>query len=198
MLDLLDYRRRVFELYRQLRAANGDPAAWDMWRRERDTLFKTHPQSALDEATRPDFGGLRYYAYDPAYRLVAAVDYAVEEKIYAGEMGADGHLAYRRFAQVRFEVPSGAGILSLYWIMGYGGGLFLPFGDTTNGSSTYSAGRYLYDSIKGADLGATPHQIVLDFNYACHPSCVYDPRWVCPLAPAENKLAFAIPAGERL
>jgi uncharacterized protein (DUF1684 family) len=198
MLDLLDYRRRVFALYAIVRAAEGDPAAWDWWRRERDDLFGSHPQSALDEDQRADFGGLKYFPYDPAYRVVVSLDYEVEERVYAGEMGADGHLAYRRFAQARFEVPGGSGRLSLFWITGYGGGLFLPFGDSTNGDSTYGAGRYLYDTIKGADLGAQPDTIVLDFNYAYHPSCVYSPRWVCPLAPAENRLSFSIPVGECL
>ena len=63
---------------------------------------------------------------------------------------------------------------------------------------TYGGGRYLYDTIKGADLGVDETSIVLDFNYAYHPSCAYDERWSCPLAPAENRLDFAVEAGERL
>jgi uncharacterized protein (DUF1684 family) len=88
--------------------------------------------------------------------------------------------------------------LALYWIEGYGGGLWLPFADATTGVATYGGGRYLYDTIKGADLGVNESSIVLDFNYAYHPSCAYDERWSCPLAPAENRLDFAIEAGERL
>jgi uncharacterized protein (DUF1684 family) len=38
---------------------------------------------------------------------------------------------------------------------------------------------------------------VLDFNFAYNPSCAYDERWSCPLPPAENRLAFAVTAGER-
>ena len=41
-------------------------------------------------------------------------------------------------------------------------------------------------------------RVVLDFNYAYHPSCAYDPRWVCPLAPPENQLALPVRTGERL
>lgn len=198
MLDLLDYRRRVFELYRDVRAAGDDPAAWQRWRQVRDDLFHNHPQSALDDAQKTVFTGLKYYPYRPAFRVVARIDYAVEDRVYEGDMGADGHVAYRRFAQVQFKLPTGPGTLSLFWIMGYGGGLFVPFRDATNGDTTYGAGRYLYDTIKGADLGATQTEIVLDFNYAYHPSCAYHPRWVCPLAPPENHLSIPVTAGEKL
>jgi hypothetical protein len=86
--------------------------------------------------------------------------------------------------------------LTLYWVEGYGGGLFLPFKDLTNGGKTYGGGRYLYDTIKGADLGAGNGALVLDFNYAYNPSCAYNPRWICPLPPRENALYAAVEAGE--
>jgi uncharacterized protein (DUF1684 family) len=73
----------------------------------------------------------------------------------------------------------------------------LPFKDATSATSTYGGGRYLYDAIKGTDLGFGD-PAVLDFNYACHPSCAYNPRWVCPLAPPENVLDESVEAGERL
>ena len=76
----------------------------------------------------------------------------------------------------------------MYWLAGYGGGIWLPFGDTTNRTETYGGGRYLYDTIKGADLGASSAPFVLDFNFAYNPSCAYDDRWSCPLSPLENRL----------
>jgi hypothetical protein len=83
---------------------------------------------------------------------------------------------------------------------GYAGGLFLPFRDATNGHETYGAGRYILDGAKGADLGgdAATGRLVLDFNFAFQPSCAFDPRWACPLAPPENRLDLRIEAGERL
>jgi len=77
-------------------------------------------------------------------------------------------------------------------------GLFLPFGDTTNGTTTYGGGRYLLDTAKGADLGGDDGGLVLDFNFAYNPSCAYDPRWVCPLAPPGNRLPVGVEAGERV
>lgn len=96
----------------------------------------------------------------------------------------------------RIDLPVGK--LELYWIDVYGGGVFLPFRDATSGSSSYAAGRYLLDTVKGADLGGSRDRLIVDFNYAYHPSCAYDPRWLCPLAPRANWLPIAIEAGERL
>ena len=195
MLDLLDYRRRVFELYRAVRLS-GSAQAWRRFRRDRDALFRDHPQSALDAQQKASFTGLHYDAYDPAFRVIGRVDPNVEPQVFEYDLEGDGHTVTRQFAQVTFEVPTGSGTLGLFWIDGYGGGLFLPFRDTTNGSITYGGGRYLYDTIKGADLGAGLDEILLDFNYAYHPSCFYNPRWVCPLAPPQNRLEFPVMAGE--
>jgi uncharacterized protein (DUF1684 family) len=115
---------------------------------------------------------------------------------------ADGLFRYTRIAGVRFSVQGHEAALSLFWIEGYGGGLFMPFRDMSNGQGTYGGGRYLYDTIKGADLGAGSKedfagQILLDFNYAYNPSCAYSEQWVCPLAPRENWLPFPVQAGEK-
>ncbi len=197
MLDLLDYRRRVHELYRDVRSGEG-AATCTAFRTAKDELFRTHPQSALNNEQQSAFTGLRYYDYDPAYRVIAQIDTHVESETLTVELDDDGRFSYRRFGEVRFTLPTGSGRLSVFWINGYGGGVFIPFGDTTNRESTYGAGRYLYDTIKGADLGATFDSLVLDFNYAYNPSCAYNERWVCPLSPRENKLAFPIAAGEKV
>lgn len=198
MLDLLDYRRQVAGFYAAVRAADDPAVAWVHWREQRDLLFRSHPQSALDADQKAVFGGLRYYDYDPAYRVLAEVEPVLQPHILDIELGDDGHFRCQCFGQVYFSLPTGDGVLSLFWIVGYGGGLFLPFGDATNKHATYGAGRYLYDSIKGADLGTVGDQLVLDFNYAYNPSCVYNPRWVCPLAPPENRLEFPVPVGEQV
>ena len=90
------------------------------------------------------------------------------------------------------------GSLEVFWLDAYSGGVFLPFRDATAGKTTYGGGRYLLDTAKSADLGAVGDELVLDFNFAYHPSCRFDPKWVCPLAPLSNRLAVAIEAGERM
>ena len=65
-------------------------------------------------------------------------------------------------------------------------------------SGSYGGGRYLLDTAKGADLGGSFSTLTLDLNFLYHPSCRYNPRWVCPLAAPGNTVAAPIEAGERL
>ena len=113
--------------------------------------------------------------------------------------GGDGAIRITPFARTLGLERRLGGELTLYWIAGYGGGAFLPFQDATSGGETYGGGRYLLDTIKGADLGQAPDgRVILDFNFAYNPSCAYSDRWVCPLAPAANLLPAAVRAGERM
>ncbi|HVW88245.1 MAG TPA: DUF1684 domain-containing protein [Gaiellaceae bacterium] len=191
-LHLLDWKRRVFALYAEVRAAADPEAAWRRWREVRDELFATHPQSPLPSETRARFAGLPYFDYDPALRIRAEVEPAPRETRQIATSGEHPY-PFSRFGRVRFREAA----LDLYWLDGYGGGVYLCFADATSGRETYGAGRYLLDTVKGADLGGDGGRLVLDFNFAYNPSCSYDPRWVCPLAPPGNTLAAAIRGGER-
>jgi uncharacterized protein (DUF1684 family) len=194
-LELADYRRRVAEMY--LAPPTEGAAGWAAFRAARERLFREHPQSALDPADRDAFTGLPYFDYDERYRVPARVTAPAEGGELAIDTGGDdGLLRCRRAA--RLVTPLGT--LTLFWITGYGGGLFLPFRDATAGRETYGGGRYLVDTIKGTHgraLTVTGDDAVLDFNYAYNPSCAYNPRYACPLAPRENWLDAPVRAGER-
>jgi uncharacterized protein len=196
-LALLDWRRRVSELYREIRADPDPQAAWSMWRQARSDLFRRHPQSPVPASARAGFSGPYVYPYDAAWRVLADVEPAAAKRLEVPTSTGEG-MVLRRWAQARFRVHETDLSLELYWLEGYGGGVFAPFADATSGEETYGAGRYLLDSIKGADLGVEDGRLVLDFNFAYQPSCSYDPRWACPLAPPPNRLALAVRAGERL
>ena len=197
-LDLWDYRRRVADQYRAVRHGGPSESTWAVWREARDDLFRRHPQSPLAAAERTGFGGLRYFAYDPALVFEAVVQPLDEGVRTLIAHSGSGETFFRRFGEALIEIEGTPTRLVLYWLEGYGGGVFLPFGDLTNGTETYGGGRYLVDSAKGADLGGHDNKVVLDFNFAYHPSCVYSDRWSCPLAPTESRLPVAIRAGERL
>lgn len=195
LLDLLDYRRRVNEMYGEVRSRRErDPqGAHRLWRERRNELFRSHPQSALPVAERAAFRGLPYHDYDPAFVFPATVRPLPHES-FDVDTSTGGVIKFVRFGAV--ELPIGG--LEVLWLDEYSGGVFLPFRDATSGKTTYGGGRYLLDTAKGADLGSRGDALVLDFNFAYHPSCVYDPKWVCPLAPLANRLAVAVAAGERL
>ncbi|MFN2484299.1 MAG: DUF1684 domain-containing protein [Candidatus Limnocylindria bacterium] len=198
-LELTDYRRRVFAMYEALRLDTGDEQErLRAFRSARDRLFREHPQSAVPPAERSAFAGVRYYAYEPSLRFAPELEADPTGPPLELPRSAGGGMGFRRIGWVRFAVGAVEQRLAAYWTEGYAGGLFIPFRDATSGSETYGGGRYVWDSIKGADLGSDGTSLVLDFNYAYHPSCVFDPRWSCPLAPMENWLPLPLRAGERL
>lgn len=195
-VTLLDYRRRVETLYAEVRRTREpDPiAAHAHWTAVRDQLFRSHPQSALDPSLRDHFQGLRYYDYDPAWSLVGRLDTDVEHERYEIGTSSGGQMAFVRFAVVHLPF----GTLDAFWLDAYGGGLFVPFRDATAGDTTYGGGRYLFDTVKGADLGSpAPDELHCDFNFAYNPSCHYSPTWSCPLAPPGNRLEVRTEAGEQ-
>jgi len=193
-LTLLDWKRRVFELYAAVRREPQPERAWALWRDTRDQLFRTHPQTPIPAGTA--FDGLSYFDYDPARRVLADVEPAERVTREIATSG-DKPYSFTRFARARFELHGEEQSLDLYWLDGYGGGVFLSFADATSGRESYGACRYLLDTVKGSDLGEQDGRLVLDFNFSYNPSCAYDPRWVCPLAPPGNRLAVPVGGGER-
>jgi hypothetical protein len=196
-LTLLDWKRHVFALYASVRA-DADPAgAWKRWVVERNRLFVEHPQTPLQGGARAAFDGLEYFDYDPSARVIGTVEPDRGELEQLAAAGDHAPIGFYRVARVTFELAGSEQTAALYWLDAYGGGLFLPFADATGGRETYGGGRYLLDTVKGADLGSTDEGLVLDFNFAYNPSCSYDPRWACPLSPRENRLPVELRAGER-
>ncbi|MDX1417602.1 MAG: DUF1684 domain-containing protein [Candidatus Promineifilaceae bacterium] len=195
-LYLAEWRREVAALYAQVRKTRHPEHAWHVFRKTRDKLFSEHPQSPLEPRQKSGFAALNYFHYDENFRIIGTI---VESKPVSHliDLPAEGVLNLTRFAKVKFDICQQSLSLSLYWVGGYGGGIFLPFRDKSNAHQTYGGGRYLYDGIKGADLGAGKEYILLDFNFAYNPSCAYNERWVCPLAPPENWLDVSIEAGEK-
>jgi len=194
-LELWDYRRRVQDIYRNVREGGPGEDTWGEWRLARDRLFEQHPQSPIEDLQ--GFGGLDYYGYDPDWRTVGIFTPVENESEVIGTSD-EGTARFAKTGTLDFEVKRHEASLDVLWLDAYGGGVFLPFRDATNGGLTYGGGRYLLDTVKGADLGHHGDTIVLDFNYAYHPSCVHSPRWACPLAPPSNRLEFGVEAGERL
>ena len=207
LLALADWRRQMATLYADARRlADSDPAAaLDHWRRVREQLYREHPQSPIPPDRRTTFVA-RHFPHDPTLRfeVVLLADDTRRRTPLALPMssgGADGDgVRFCRLGWIAVPFAVGLRRLAVFWMEGYAGGLFLPFRDTTNGTETYMAGRYLLDGGKGADLGsyAARGTLIVDFNFAYHPSCAFDPEWVCPLAPTENWLDIPIRGGERI
>jgi uncharacterized protein (DUF1684 family) len=187
-IELTDYREAVARLYLST-------VGLTEFRAQRDDLFAGHPQSPIPADERAGFSGLRYFP--PSEDAVIEVPLReVPGRLDIDTGGPDGVIRYDRVGVL--TTPWGP--LSLWWIAAYGGGLFLPLRDGTSGRETYGGGRYLTDTAKGTYgrglqlLGAG--RVRLDLNYLYNPSCAYNSRWACPLAPRENWLDHPVRAGE--
>ncbi|PVE94636.1 DUF1684 domain-containing protein [Microbacterium sp. TPD7012] len=194
--EVVDWRRRVFALYAAVRDAESPEDAHELWRIERDELLLHHPATPLLSEDRLLFDGLPIASYDPQWRFELPI-LPAEPGGFEFATGTDGVVPFERIGMV--EIPD-TGTLDIWRLTSYGGGLFIPVRDALAGrpDGTYGGGRYLIDTIKGADLGsdAARGTIVLDFNFAYNPSCAYDPAWACPLAQPGNVLSVAVPVGE--
>jgi uncharacterized protein len=192
-LDLTAWRRAVAELYARVRAAAEPVAGHALWRAGRDQLFRTHPQSPLLPGDAMRESGVPYWPYDDRLRFVLPLVPAPPQRVEI-PTASDGVIQMDRVGRVALLGAR----LDVWWLAQYGGGLFVPMRDGTAGTGSYGGGRYLLDTAKGADLGGQTGQVVLDLNFAYHPSCRYNPKWECPLAPDGNRIDVEVRAGERL
>ncbi len=190
---LLDWRRRVAALYAQVRATQDARQAHRLWREGRDELLRTHQESPIPAQERPSFTGVPVAAYDPALRFVAELDTDVPPRRIESVTGTDGVVPFERAGVAHLP---GVGDLDVWWLASYGGGIFVPIKDTRSDGATYGGGRYVLDTVKGADLGGSDSHLVIDLNFAYNPSCAYDDAWACPLAPPGNTVQIAVNAGE--
>jgi uncharacterized protein (DUF1684 family) len=187
-LDVASWRREVHDLYEAARGSASPADGHALWVAGRSAMFRDHPATA-----RLADQELEHAAYDPAFRFSVQIEPA-EEGSWEYATGTDGIAPFRRIGRVTL---GDLGSLDVWWLETYGGGVFVPFKDATNGQSTYGAGRYVLDTVKGSDLGRMPGgEWVVDLNFAYNPSCVYSARWSCPLAPRGNVLTGAAPVGE--
>lgn len=184
------------ELHAVVRAADDPARGHALWREGRDVLFRSHPQSPLSRDDPMRQTGLPYWPYDPSVRFEVPV--LPDLGGMRIEVATDNtKTTMRLLGRVELPDPIGAPV-GVWWLEQYGGGLFLPLRDGTARHETYGGGRYCLDTAKGSDLGGSDGSIIIDLNFLYHPSCRYDPRWVCPLAPAENTIDAPLRAGEKL
>ena len=195
-LELASWRRMTSELYAAVRSADDPQRGHALWRRGRDELFRSHPQSPLPPGDPLRTAGLPYWPYDPGLRFEVPV-LPSEAEVSLSVPASEGAMTMDRIGHVHLPAPLNV-LLDVWWLRQYAGGLFVPLRDGTAGRSSYGGGRYVLDTGKGADLGGRDGHLVIDLNFLYHPSCRYSPSWLCPLAPPANTISAPVNAGERL
>ena len=161
-------------------------------RRELDEFMGQGVGSPIPPAERKEFSGLRYYAIDEKYRVKANLTRFTDPEIIEVPLTSGAFDRYTRYGMAEFNLDDTTNSLEL-WKPESGSAdnrLFVAFTDATSGDITYGGGRYLNLYLDNTDY------IMIDFNLAYNPYCVYDYSYACPLAPPENRLSIAVEAGE--
>ena len=191
--EVLDWRRQTAAIYRDVRSAQTPAEGHELWTRARGRMLASHPASPVPPEQRGTFEAA-FAPYDSGFRFTVPVQRDGGSVTLQVPTGTDGIVPLRRIGAV---VLGDLGTLDVWWIAVYGGGILLPVRDPTSGASTYGGGRYVLDTVKGADLGGGHGALVVDLNFAYQPSCAYDEHWACPLPGPGNTLAASVPVGEQ-
>src|SRR5438270_303055 len=126
----------------------------------------------LPPAGRASFEGLDYWPYDPEARVLAELE-DVEAPAEPIESSGPEPILFKPFARAHFELRGEPLVLEVDWLEGYGGGAFLSFRDATGGRETYGGGRYILDTVKGAEYGEAGGTTMVDVNFTPDPSCSF-------------------------
>tara|TARA_B100001769_G_scaffold264730_1_gene249264 strand:+ start:114 stop:716 length:603 start_codon:yes stop_codon:yes gene_type:complete len=165
------------------------------YQRQVNNYFKDASVSPLKPKDLKNFQGLDFFEFDSIYVVKAKIEETKESLPFKMKTTTDIPADVRKYADLFFQITDKEFELSVYenleyeGVEGYENYLFLPFLDETNENETYGGGRYLDLFLNGTD------SIIIDFNKAYNPKCVYDENFSCPIVPRKNFLNTRIEAG---
>jgi len=165
------------------------------YQRQVNNYFKDASVSPLKPKDLKNFQGLDFFEFDSIYVVNAKIEETKESLPFKMKTTTDIPADVRKYADLFFQISDKEFELSVYenleyeGVEGYENYLFLPFLDETNENETYGGGRYLDLFLNGTD------SIIIDFNKAYNPKCVYDENFSCPIVPRKNFLNTRIEAG---
>ncbi len=166
-------------------------------RASKDREFLTAESSPIETGKKSAFRGLNYFKPNPAYRVVAELEVFSNPDTIKMKTTTDRLPLYLVYGKVDFTLNGKRHSLTVYQNIalmikpGYTNYLFLPFKDLTSGEASYGGGRYVDLQTDG---GKT---IIIDFNRAYNPYCVYNKKYSCPIPPDGNFLETEVKAGEK-
>ena len=165
------------------------------YQRQVNNYFKDASVSQIKQKDLKNFQGLDFFEFDSIYVVKAKIEETKESLPFKMKTTTDIPADVRKYADLFFQITDKEFELSVYenleyeGVEGYENYLFLPFLDETNENETYGGGRYLDLFLNGTD------SIIIDFNKAYNPKCVYDENFSCPIVPRKNFLNTRIEAG---
>nr|WP_297786148.1 DUF1684 domain-containing protein [uncultured Allomuricauda sp.] len=165
------------------------------YQKEQNESFKDPDSSPLPDKYRKDFDGLDFFAPDTTYIVKARFERTPDAEPFLMPTTTDRRSQEVVYGIAHFTLNGKEHQLEVYQSLGlmddeaYEDYLFLPFLDNTNGEETYGGGRYIDLTIPKGDT------LIIDFNKAYNPYCVYNKKYSCPLVPRQNYLRTNVRAG---
>ncbi|MEM9078307.1 MAG: DUF1684 domain-containing protein [Bacteroidota bacterium] len=162
---------------------------------EMNASFRDPETSPLPDRLRKDFESLSFFKADTSYRVWARFERTPDAVPFLMPSTTDEQTEEVVYGIAHFELNGKQHQLEVYQTPAllsqeeYEDYLFLPFLDDTNGEETYGGGRYIDLTIPKRD------SILIDFNKAYNPYCVYNKKYSCPLVPRQNYLRTKVRAG---
>jgi hypothetical protein len=165
------------------------------YQKEQNESFKDPDSSPLPDKYRKDFEGLDFFEPDTNYIVKAHFVRTPDAEPFLMPSTTDRQTQEVVYGIAHFKLNGTEHQLEVYQSLDlmddeeYEDYLFLPFLDNTNGEETYGGGRYIDLTIPEGDT------LVIDFNKAYNPYCVYNKKYSCPLVPRQNYLRTKVRAG---
>lgn len=162
-----------------------------LFRQQQDSFLRWNEGSPLRNRP-PESRKVSRFLPDPSYRIQAVMDRLPRREPWLLATSTGESRRMLRLGYLDFQLKGKACRLAVFAYEEDPKALFVPFLDSTGGSETYKAGRYL--DLRDDGSG----KVWIDFNRAYHPYCAYNADYSCPLVPAENRLPLSVRAGESL
>ncbi len=162
------------------------------FQRNLNALFKDATKSPLKDKDRKNFEGLDFFKFDSTFVAKARLVVTPNEQPFKMKTTTSRLPVYKKYGELEFELHSETYKLNIYQELELDAdedNLFLPFLDNTNGDTSYGGGRYIETKTSDGNI------LVLDFNTAFNPYCVYNEKYSCPIVPRENYLPIEVKAG---
>lgn len=186
----------IFILSYSLGSFNGSEAYTERIlkeRRETDSFMKRNSESPLNQEQKKKFKGLSYYLPDDKYIVNAKLTPFQNKTTVKIPTSDNAEVTYIKYGIAEFTLNDTLQSILLLQSMEENDpkALFLAFTDKTSGHQTYGGGRYIDLQL------SNDRRVIIDFNKAYNPYCMYNESYSCPFPPKENHLEIAIPVGEK-
>jgi uncharacterized protein (DUF1684 family) len=162
-------------------------------RQKEEASFRDKETTLLADEYFENFTGLNYYPVDLKYRIVGKLTRLPQSKKVNLDLTNGTPYGFLHYGKISFFMEGEAIELIVFEFPSHPGSgptaIFVPFTDMTTGEENFGGGRFMIIKIPKGD------QIVVDFNLAINPICVYDPDHACPVSPGSNFIGKRITAG---